>query len=110
METLVHAGSRTEPGDLVSLTANVPVDDEALERQKATLLGQLPAPVRDVDERLTQQIGAAWCAAGRSLLLPVPSAVVEGEWNVLINPLHPDAARITVSTSKPFRFDARLFR
>lgn len=39
----------------------------------------------------TERIGDAWAAAGRSLALAVPSALVDarsGERNVLIDPLH----------------------
>jgi RES domain-containing protein len=40
----------------------------------------------------------------------VPSVLIEGEWNVLLNPAHPDAKKIRVVEKKPFRFDERMFR
>lgn len=39
-----------------------------------------------------------------------PSAVVHGEFNFLLNPSHPDIARVKVLAVEPFFFDERLFR
>jgi RES domain-containing protein len=39
----------------------------------------------------------------------VPSAIIPFEQNVLINPLHPDRARLTVADVMPFAWDARLW-
>ena len=36
--------------------------------------------------------------------------VVEGEWNVLLNPKHPRFVKIQIADSKPFRYDERMFR
>jgi len=44
----------------------------------------------------TRRLGGQWLAASRSALLRVPSAIVPETWNVLINPLHADAARMRV--------------
>jgi RES domain-containing protein len=57
-----------------------------------------------------RQIGSDWIATGRSLALMVPSVVIDGEWNVLINPTHPEATRIKPEQPKPFHFDARMFK
>lgn len=56
----------------------------------------------------TRALGTAWFDAGRSAALVVPSAVVPHEWNVLLNPLHPDFHRIEVGKPEPFPIDARL--
>jgi len=40
----------------------------------------------------------------------VPSAIVVEEWNYLLNPLHPDFAKLKLSAPKPFDFDRRLAR
>jgi len=55
-----------------------------------------------------QAIGDGWVREQRSLLLKVPSAIVPQEHNYLINPAHPDFARLTVGSPVPFTFDARL--
>lgn len=56
----------------------------------------------------TQAIGDAWIAAGKTVLLKVPSVIAPGEFNLLLNPAHPDLARLTIGPLAPFRFDARL--
>lgn len=62
------------------------------------------------DEALTQDIGANWLMSGISLAMWVPSYVVPQECNILINPTHPDYARLSIEIeSHPFEFDPRLF-
>jgi RES domain-containing protein len=55
----------------------------------------------------SQQIGDAWVKATRSALLALPS-IITGETNYLINPAHPDFARIKIGKAEPFTFDPRL--
>ena len=57
-----------------------------------------------------QAIGDAWIRSGRSPALRVPSAVVEGSYNILINPEHSDFAQLVVESSVPFALDPRLLR
>jgi RES domain-containing protein len=54
-------------------------------------------------------VGDAWLASGRSALLRAPSFIVPESANVLVNPVHRDAARLTVASIRPFAFDARLW-
>lgn len=58
-------------------------------------------------QQFTQQLGDAFIQDGRLLAVRVPSAIVGGEWNVLINPEHAgfDKVKFTV---EPFAFDPRL--
>ena len=56
----------------------------------------------------TQAVGAAWIEAGAHLALRVPSAVVPGEFNYLINPGHPAFAKLEFHPPEPFAFDPRL--
>jgi RES domain-containing protein len=39
----------------------------------------------------------------------VPSAVIPAEFNYVLNPRHPEFARIAIEQIKPFVFDPRLF-
>jgi RES domain-containing protein len=55
-----------------------------------------------------KEVGAAWAAAQAEAILAVPSAVIPEELNYLINPDHPDAARLRVHPGRPFSFDLRL--
>ena len=53
-------------------------------------------------------IGDAWFDQQISVALRVPSVVIRGQFNVLLNPLHPDWPQVTVDEAKPFAFDPRL--
>lgn len=58
----------------------------------------------------TQEFGARWVREARSLALRVPSAVVPGEFNYLINAVHPDFENMKIGKPEPFSFDPRLGR
>jgi RES domain-containing protein len=55
-----------------------------------------------------QSIGDKWVAERRSLVLQVPSAIVETESNYLLNPAHAEFASLKISAAAPFELDARL--
>lgn len=57
-----------------------------------------------------QAIGDAWIQSGRSLALRVPRVIVTGGFNLLINPGHPKAGRLTIDAVEPYVFDRRLVR
>lgn len=59
---------------------------------------------------VVQGFGAEWARTARSAVLRVPSSVVLGEFNYLLNPAHADFPRITVGKAEPFDFDSRLKR
>ena len=58
----------------------------------------------------TQKLGNAFIAAQEALVLKVPSAIVQDEWNYLINPLHQDFKEVKIVATEPFAFDGRLFK
>ena len=58
----------------------------------------------------TQQIGDRFVADGKFLAMEVPSAVVQGDSNFLINPQHKDFKKVRILEVEPFDFDERLFR
>lgn len=63
----------------------------------------LPHPPR------LQQIGNEWLESRASVVLAVPSAVIETETNYLINPEHPDFGSVEIGEPKRFTLDRRLF-
>jgi RES domain-containing protein len=56
----------------------------------------------------TRAIGDVWLADSATALLTVPSAIVPETFNVLVNPVHPDAARITIAHATDHVIDPRL--
>jgi len=55
-----------------------------------------------------RELGDAWLRNGEHPVLKVPSAIIKGEWNYLLNPMHPDFERISIVNTEPFEFDSRI--
>jgi RES domain-containing protein len=53
-------------------------------------------------------LGDAWVARGSSVVLAVPSAIVEGERNYLLNPAHVNFRRVIIHPPEPFPYDERI--
>lgn len=62
------------------------------------------------NELETQSRGDAWLSAKRTLLLRVPSAITPETWNWILNPRHPDSAKVRIIQSAIRAYDTRLFR
>jgi RES domain-containing protein len=57
----------------------------------------------------TMQIGNRFILENRYLVMKVPSAVVPGDFNYLLNPGHPDFKNIRIISAEPYEFDERFF-
>lgn len=97
LEVRVHLDLPPEllPDDYVLMRVDLP--DEPPEEVAA-----LPSDPRSV--------GDEWLRSGRTAVLRVPSAIVPTATNLLLNPRHPRAADAQVVFTRPFEFDARLWR
>lgn len=106
LELLVHLGVKASPKAHVAIAADIP---EGLAREQVDR-SNLPSDWRkDPPPSTLAAIGQEWASRGNSAVLQVPSAVIDEEWNYLLNPLHPDFAQIGIGTAKDFQFDSRLF-
>jgi RES domain-containing protein len=104
LEILVHV---SEPDDLYRIPyVLIPVDFEADLVSEPSALPedwhQDPPPIE------AAAVGDEWVASQASVLLKVPSAVIQSEFNYLINPLHPRFGELVIGPPQPFRFDSRL--
>ena len=72
--------------------------------------GDLPMGWETGPRATTRAIGDAWLSAGQSVVLQVPSAVVLGESNFIINPNHPGVDAMGTGPVSDFRYDPRLAR
>jgi RES domain-containing protein len=106
IEFFVHLDPNEAPPNLVAVTAEVP-DDLSVERVE---IEQLPRDWRRTDHKDLEQLGTDWARSQRSVALFVPSAAVEGEWNILLNPGHPDFRKVRIGEPRPFHYDERMFR
>jgi RES domain-containing protein len=102
LENLVHMTRQDFPRGYVCVTAVLP-DGIGMIREKD--LRAYPA----LDRLSTQQLGDWWLDSQRSSVLQVPSSVVPGEHNYLLNPAHPEFALIQIEPPAIFHFDERLF-
>ncbi len=57
---------------------------------------------------LTQQLGNKWIASSSSAVLKVPSAIINGEFNYLLNSIHSEFNKIRIIAVDDFLFDSRL--
>ena len=105
LELFVNLDPIEVPVDL--LMAAVEIPDDQIEQLELELL---PSDWRELNSLVCRDLGSGWAASGRSAALRMPSAVVDGDCNVLLNPRHADFSKIQVAALKPFRFDGRMFR
>jgi RES domain-containing protein len=106
VETFVHLEPNLRPDDLVSICAEL-ADGAASDRLE---IKSLPLNWCQLRGEALRRFGDDWVRAGRTVALYVPSAAIRGEWNVLLNPEHPDFRRIKIYTANPFEFDLPMFR
>ena len=106
LEFLVHVPMALAPDNLSIAEITI---TEKIKRESITPEG-LPANWRGypAPEQLAN-IGTKWIKSKSSLLLDIPSAVVDKEVNTLINPLHPDIKHVSLAKVEKFYFDSRLF-
>jgi RES domain-containing protein len=58
----------------------------------------------------TIDFGTSFLKAKEHLALKVPSVIIADEYNIILNPLHPDIHRCRIVSMKPFAFDRRAFK
>lgn len=105
LEALVHLEVGDTPGDYRAVSVDLPDDLP----QRVLTPGELPADWRQVPgPGSLKDLGTDWLRSGKEAVLRVPSAIIPDEWNVLLNPDHPDAARFRPGVPTAFIFDPRL--
>lgn len=104
LEVLVHTEDTQVLAAVKWAMIPVSIDESLIEIVQAPPEDwrQLPVP------RSTRDAGTSWVAESRSAVLRVPSIVVDGEFNYLLNPRHTDFARLEIGEPLAFSFDPRL--
>jgi RES domain-containing protein len=107
LEILANLKARRFPSNFVRSEMEIPAG-VSVERVD---ISTVPGWDHPSDLRVPQGFGEQWVREARSLLLYVPSVVVEGlEWNVVINPNHPEFKRTRTQPPSPVQWDTRLLR
>lgn len=104
-EVVVHISLAALPRDYMMIEIEIP-NDVSIETFDTT---QLPANWRSNPPQVhTQRIGDDFIISLESCVLKVPSVVVPGDYNFLINPHHPQFNKIKIAEATSFLFDERF--
>ena len=105
LETLAHANIGRVPATHCYVVADVP-QRLIIERHDSN---SLSIGWDSENLSIARLFGDRWLTEARSAVLLVPSVVARLEFNALVNPLHPDAARLIISKPEKVLWDKRLF-
>lgn len=106
-EVAVHLMLGTLPSNYEMLTIFIP---DTIKIKKVDIQ-KLPADWNTFPHpKTTQKIGDFFLQENKFCILKVPSVVTKGDFNIMINPNHPEFKKIKVVVSEPFPFDRRLFK
>jgi RES domain-containing protein len=109
LEIFVHLEPEDLPEPLSVLSVDVP--DEIFEGRAKRTIAELPPSWRHYPAPTAlQAVGDAWVKAAASAVLELPSAIIPGESNFLLNPNHPDFEAVSWNAPEPFQLDPRLWR
>ena len=109
LETIVHLNAGGLPLNryLIEITIPNAIWDAA------EVIDASSAPVgwdAEPASKTSSDFGTRWARSNARLLLRVPSVIVPEESNVLINPRHPDIAKITARKLRKWLYDPRAVR
>jgi RES domain-containing protein len=105
LELLVHTPHTLLPTNISLLTLFIPDELEIRTLEIENLAAnwqQYPAP-----DSLAE-MGTHWIKSQESVAIKVPSVVVPNEWNILLNPDHPEFKKIDIKSVSPFQLDSRF--
>ena len=109
LETIVHLNAGGLPLNRYLVEIEVPDDIWSAARVQSVaslMVGWDAAPAG----RVSIELGSDWVRSRSSLLLLVPSVIVPEETNILVNPEHPDRARLRARKVRKWVYDPRLTR
>ena len=105
-EIAVHTPLGNLPLDYQLIAIEIPDDIQIKEIAKA----ELPQYWNTIPySPATQKTGDIFVVEGKFLVLKVPSVVVPGDYNYLLNPAHREFHKVKIESIEPFNFDERLF-
>ncbi|MHA8050863.1 RES family NAD+ phosphorylase [Aquirufa sp. ROCK-SH2] len=105
-EMAVHLTLATLPEDFVIITIEIP-DDLVIQEFNES---DLPKDWREFPfPPSTQKIGSNFVIENKNCVLKLPSVVVKGDFNLLINPNHSDFSKISIVNVEKFPFDKQIF-
>ncbi|WPU96509.1 RES family NAD+ phosphorylase [Mucilaginibacter sabulilitoris] len=109
LEKLAHTpGTSLYSGDFSVAIITIP-DSLPVFEITTTRLAKLNANwYKVINYPITQLLGDTWLRKMETAVLKVPSAIIDMEYNYLLNQAHPDYEKIKISSVSKFTFDPRL--
>ena len=105
LEFLVHLG-KAERLQMAYSLIEIRIAEHLIETRDASTL---PSNWADITPPpMLRLIGDRWVKMGTSVALRVPSVLVPGEYNYLLNPVHPNFHELRISRPEPLFLDPRL--
>lgn len=105
-EVAVHLSIARLPKDYMMLEIEIPESVSICQLKKRLKKGWNDNP----PSAISQDFGDTFIRDGECCVFKVPSAVVQGDFNYLINPYHNDFKKIKISSAVAFPFDTRMFK
>ena len=106
-EVVVHLTLASLPADFMMATILIP---DSLSMKIVKDKG-LPANWNSFPYGIeSQRFGDKFVNEMEFCLLKIPSAVTKGDFNILINPAHPEFKKIKIVHTEAFPFDRRIFK
>ncbi|HET7360377.1 MAG TPA: RES family NAD+ phosphorylase [Salinimicrobium sp.] len=105
-EVAVHLSLATLPTDFVMMEIEIPKHLKPLKLNSNKLPSNWNAWPYSQN---TQKFGDDFIKGNTACILEVPSAVVSGDFNILVNPSHPKFKSIKIVKMDDFPFDKRIF-
>ena len=107
LETLAHLGDNIAIRNAFLVQLAVP--SAVWKKREIVLASELdPTWLAEPYGSASVEFGDDWLSADMAAMLMVPSVIVPEEYNVLINPRHPDVKRVGAKVSRQFVYDPRL--
>jgi RES domain-containing protein len=105
-EIAVHTSLANIPTDYCIVSIYIPDSSIMIPELK-----DLPVDWNDVPPKVaSQKYGDQFTYDNNFLVLKVPSAVILGDFNYIINPRHKSISLVEIIETSPFPFDKRLFK
>jgi len=105
LENVVHRNGEGLNGNFKVMIIELP-DDILIKEIKAENL-----PNNWIDFKAysdCQEIGDQWVESNESMVLKVPSAIIQREYNYLLNTNHSQMSQVKLLAVEDFKFDSRL--
>lgn len=98
LEVLVHVKLNSIPANLRLVTLHIPKEIEV----KTLSLYELPTSWDGFPyDSFTQDTGTSLLKSKKTVGIRLPSSVIQQEYNVMLNPLHPDFSRVMIKDIQP---------